>query len=431
MAGRSKGDARAAAKPTPRVLILAATTAYQTGDLVAAAEELGVEPLLATDRCHVLADMWPEGAMPLDFGEPDGAARDIAERFRGESRRLAAVIPTDERTARVAACASRNLGLPHNPPGAAAAAGDKLRFRRAMSFAGLPHPPFSPLRAGDDPGPAAAAIGYPVVIKPLHLSASRGVMRADGPAELAARAHRLVRLLSDADVAGREPEAAARYLVERYVPGDEVAFEGLLRGGRLEELAIFDKPEPLEGPFFAETIYVTPSRRAPDETSAIRGAVSAACAAIGLREGPVHAEIRLSHAGPMVLELASRSIGGLCGRTLRYGAGISVEQAVLVHAVGRDPRALMREAAPAAGVMMLPVPEAGVLREVDGEAEAAAVPGVAEVTITARPGDRLLPLPEGNAYLGFIFATGSDPDAVSTSLRTARSALTPRVAAQL
>jgi biotin carboxylase len=411
-----------------RVVIVAATTAYHTEELVAAAEALGVEPVLATDRCHVLSEVWPEGAIPISFDDPDAAAQVIVERVSGA--RIAGVVATDEKTATIAAAAARALGLPHNPPEAVRAAANKLAFREALAAAGLAHPPFRVVSIREDPSPAAAELGYPVVIKPLHLSASRGVMRADTPRELRARAARLARLLGDPEVVRRDPDAARCILIERYVPGDEVAFEGMLRSGLLSELAIFDKPDPLEGPYFPETIYVTPSRHAAATQAAIREAVAAAAEAIGLREGPVHAELRLAPGGPVVLELAARSIGGLCGRTLRYGAGVSVEESVLAHAVGRDvaPR---RAGARAAGVMMLPVLEAGVLREVEGGREAEAVPGVVEVVITARAGEGLLPLPEGDRYLGFVFATGGAPDQVTHALRMAAETLAPRIAPRL
>jgi biotin carboxylase len=412
-----------------RVLILAATTAYQTDDLVAAAERLGIEPVLATDRCHVLAGVWPEGAIAIDFADPEGAADEIGARL--ESSSIAGVVATDERTAVIAALAARALGLPHNPPQAVQAAANKLAFRRALAEAELPQPTFRAHPVGADPEPLARALGFPLVIKPLHLSASRGVMRADTLSELRERADRLARLLADPEVAARDAEAARTMLAERYVAGDEVAFEGSLTAGELHELAIFDKPDPLEGPFFAETIYVTPPRRPEAEIRAIRDAVAAAARGLGLREGAVHAELRLSAGGPVVLELAARSIGGLCGRTLRHGAGLSVEEVVLANAIGDDPRALRGRGAPATGVMMVPVPEAGVLREVEGIERAAAEPGVVEVAITARPGDAVMPLPEGSAYLGFIFASGPSAEAVTESLRRAGGALRPRIAPRL
>ena len=416
-----------------RVLLLAATRAYQLDDLVAAANRLGVEPVLGTDRCHVLAEDWPAGALPLDLRTPTRAAEQVLAAARQDGA-LHGVVATDERTALVAALVADALGLPHAAPAAAAIAADKRRFRERMREAGLPHPTFDLVPPGADPAPVARALGYPVVIKPLHLSASRGVMRADDPDQLARRVARLRRLLDDPEVAAGAPDpAAARHvLVERFVPGPEVALEGLLERGALRVLAVFDKPDPLDGPVFAETIYVTPPERDPAEIAAVERAVAAAAAAIGLTEGPVHAEIRLPPGGaPMVLELAARSIGGLCGRVLRFGAGISLEEVVIGHAAGIEVGALVRAGATASGVMMLPVEEEGVLVEVSGLEQARSVPGVQDAIITMRPGEVMVPLPEGHQYLGFLFAEGQRSGEVVAALRTARRALSVQVRSKL
>ncbi len=409
---------------TRRVLILAATTAYQVDDLTAACRRLGLEPLIGSDRCHVLAEEWPAGALALDFRDPARAAAQAVAAMGAQP--VAGVVATDEKTALIAGLVADQLGLRHAPAGAARAAADKRRFRERMRDAGLPHPPFALVPLGDDPRPAARALGYPVVVKPLHLSASRGVMRADGDEELTIRAARLSELLADPAVAAiaAEPDAARMFLVERFVPGAEVALEGLLAGGALRVLALFDKPDPLDGPTFAETIYVTPSELPAARQAEVVAAVADAARAIGLAEGPVHAELRLPSGGaPVVLELAVRSIGGLCGRVLRFGAGIALEEVIIAHASGLDPGELTRSGAPAGGVMMLPVAEAGVLAEVRGVEAARAVPGVRDVVVTARVGDHMVPLPEGHAYGGFVFAEGEAPEAVVSALRAAAAAL--------
>jgi biotin carboxylase len=408
----------------PRVLILAATTAYQVEDLTAAARRLGLEPLLGTDRCHVLAETWPAGALALDFRDPPRAA---AQAIAGMGAApVAGVVATDEKTALIAGEVAERLGLRHASLAAAQAAADKRRFRERMREAGLPHPAFALVALGEDPRPAARAIGYPVVIKPLHLSASRGVMRADRDGELVARVARLAQLLADPAVAAiaAEPEAARLFLIEKFVSGPEVAFEGLMVGGALRQLALFDKPDPLDGPTFAETIYVTPSDLPDERQAEVAAAVAASARAIGLDDGPVHAEVRVPPDGAaVVIELAARSIGGLCGRVLRFGAGIALEEVVIAHATGLDPGSLARSGAPAGGVMMLPVLEAGVLAEVRGTDAARAVPGVVDVVITARVGDHLVPLPEGHAYAGFLFAEGETPAAVVAALRAAAALL--------
>jgi biotin carboxylase len=396
-----------------RVLVIASTRAYQTDDLVAAADALGVELRLATDRCHVLAERWPEGALPIDLRDPERAAAAIAS----AEPALSGIVATDEVTAHVAALAAARLGLPFNPPATTAAAFDKLAMRRALSAAGCRQPAFAEVAVDADPEPAARAIGFPVVIKPRHLSTSRGVMRADDPRELAERWRRLGALVARPELEARHPEAAGSLIVEAYIDGCEVAYEGLVRGGEVQRLAIFDKPDAPSGPTFEETIYLTPSRLAAADQAAIERAVNAAARAIGLVEGPVHAELRLAADGAVVIELAARAIGGLCGRALRFGAGWSLAEVLIAHAAGRaiEPR---REHG-ASGVLMLPVSRAGVLRGVRGVAAAEAIAGVREVAITVRPGEHLEPLPEGSHYMGFVFAVADTSTAAEAALRDA------------
>jgi biotin carboxylase len=260
------------------------------------------------------------------------------------------------------------------------------------------------------------------VIKPLRLSASRGVIRADTPAALVAAIRRLTAILRESDASGcRGP--AGQFLVEEFVPGYEVALEGLLIEGELHRLALFDKPDPLDGPFFEETIYVTPSRHPEREQTALTACAAAAARALGLRAGPVHAELRQNDRGPWLIELAARPIGGRCSAVLRFGDGVSLEELVLRHALGLPIPSLEREHH-AAGVMMIPVPGAGVLREVRGVAEARAEPGVDDIVITAHPGQSLVPWPEGSRYPGFIFARGERPEDVERVLRAAHGRLT-------
>jgi biotin carboxylase len=404
---------------TDRVLLLAPTTAYQTADFRRAAEAMGVEVTLGTDRCHVLAEVWPQGALALDFRDPPGAAAQIAE-AAGASP-IAGIIATDEKTALIGALAAELLGLPFNPVEATRATADKLRLRQRLAEAGVAQPAFRVVPLDSDPAVVARELRFPVVMKPRHLSTSRGVMRADDEHELRDRFARLRRLLADPELIARDPGAARSVLIEDFVPGPEVALEGLLRGGRLQALALFDKPDPLDGPFFAETIYVTPSSLPGAMQQAIEARVAEAAAAIGLCEGPVHAELRIGGGHPVVIEVAARSIGGLCGRALRFGAGLSLEEVIISHALRRD--LACARTAEATGVLMLPVPRGGVLRAIDGVDDARRVPGVREVTITARVGEEVTPLPEGNKYLGFVFAAGDHATAVTAALRRAGLAL--------
>ncbi|MGI9449376.1 MAG: ATP-grasp domain-containing protein, partial [Geminicoccaceae bacterium] len=340
---------------------------------------------------------------------------------------LAAIVGVDEGTTTLAALASEHLGLPHNPPTAVAATADKHRFRQVLNQAGLPQPTARLFSAGEDPSTAARQINsYPIVLKPLALSASRGVIRADD-AEGFVQAFDRIRTILDETNEATGLRALPHILVEDYLPGGEVALEGLMISGRLHVLALFDKPDPMEGPTFEETILVTPSRLPTATQRLVVERTAKATEALGLANGPVHAELRLTEAdGPVVLEIAARSIGGLCSRVLRFGAGISLEELIIQHALGRHPASLQRETMPA-GVMMLPVPLAGRLREVCGQVQARAVPAIVDLQITIAPGTDVRPLPEGDRYLGFLFAKAAKPGEVETALRRAYAHLKPRI----
>jgi biotin carboxylase len=400
-----------------RVLLVLPTSTYRAHDFLAAARKLGVEAVLASDARQALAEAAGDGALEVDLAEPERAAARIEELAR--RRPLDAVVAVDEQGVQTAALAAERLGLRGNPRGAADAARDKRRMRAALAAAGVPQPAWRTLGPAEDPGAAAAGLGFPVVVKAVGLSGSRGVIRADD-AEEARRAAARVRAIAAA--AGGQEAAPAEVLVEAYVAGDEVAVEGLLTEGRFKMLAVFDKPDPLEGPYFEETIYVTPSRLPSPVLGTIERTCAAAAAALGLREGPVHAELRVDGERAWVLELAARSIGGLCSRVLRFGLGASLEEVVLRHALGRPLEGMARQPG-GAGVMMLPIPGEGVLREVRGRDAALAVPGVEGLEITIPPGRRVRPLPEGDRYLGFLFARGEGPAEAEAALRAAHARL--------
>jgi len=334
----------------------------------------------------------------------------------------------DDTAAVVAAAIAERLALTGNPLSAALAARDKHVQRNELARHGVPVPRFELHTLGEDAADRATRLRYPCVVKPLRLSASRGVIRADDPRGFVAAVARLQAILEQPDVA-ECGDWARQVLVEDFVPGPEVALEGLVIAGRLNVLALFDKPDPLDGPFFEETIYVTPSRLPEPAQRAITDCAQASVAALGLREGPIHAELRWNAGGAWLIELAARSIGGRCSDVLRFTARdaigkqqVSLEEMIIRHAVGLPIPSLEREQC-AAGVMMIPVPGAGVLREVRGIAEARAVPLVEEVAITAHPGQALVPWPEGSRYPGFIFARGGTPAAVEAALREAHGCL--------
>jgi biotin carboxylase len=412
--------------PTPRVLLLLPTHTYKAADFLEAAVRLGVEAVVGSERRQALEGTAPAGGtLTLTLADPEVAAAEIAA--FAQKRPLLAVVPTDDRTAVVAAMAAARLGLRHNPPGAAMAARRKDLLREQLLGARVRTPAYRVVLirpSPSDAGLASEAQGqrYPCVLKPLALQASRGVIRADDPPQFIAAFRRIEALLQRPDVMERtSDEERAGILVEVFVPGIEVALEGILSDGRLRTLAIFDKPDPLDGPYFEETIYVTPSRLAHADQDAVIAAVVAGAKALGLVEGPVHAELRLARGQkPWVIELAARSIGGLCARVLRFGVGVSLEEVILAQALGRGIDAFGLETR-AAGVMMLPIPHGGILHAVDGVDAARAVPGIEAVIITATVGQPLEALPEGGSYLGFAFARGDTPAAVEAALRQAQA----------
>jgi len=404
---------------TSRLLLLLPTTTYRTEAFVDAASKLGVELVCASERPSAMQELAPESLVTLDFKDPVASSETVARFAR--RRPIDAVVAVDDLTTVVAAAISERLGLKANSLSAARAARDKHAMRRCLASAGVPVPHFRLVKLAGDPGALAEGVEYPCVLKPLMLSASRGVIRANDAREFVTAFRRIAAILEDA-VSAPADELRQALLVEEFVPGREVALEGLLVGGTLHVLALFDKPDPLDGPFFEETIYVTPSRLSKTGQDRIAAVTRDACSALGLTEGPIHAELRVNDRGPFVLEVAARSIGGLCARTLRFGTGLSLEELILCHALGRPLESLERERR-AAGVMMIPIPRAGRLTAVRGTEEAAAVDAIEEVAITMHPGQAVVPLPEGWQYLGFIFARGETPAAVEEALRKAHTKL--------
>ena len=383
-----------------RVLFFAATTGYQVREFAEAARALDIELVLATDRCHILENPWGDDAAPVRFEDPEPGIESLAARgpFDG-------ILAAGDRPASVAAQAAEKLGLRFHPAGAARTAANKLLTRERFRDGGLRVPEF---RICSSASPTTD-IRYPCVLKPLDASASRGVIRANNPEEFRQAAERIARI-RPGDI-----------LVEDYIPGREFALEGLVTNGTLQTLALFDKPDPLEGPYFEETIYVTPSREISDVQGHIRETAQAAVTALGLTDGPVHVEMRVNDSGVWMLEVAARPIGGLCARVLRFEDG-SLERLLLRHAVGEDVSDF-RLAPGAHGVMMIPIPHAGVYRGVAGMEEARQIPGVEDIVITAKEGQQMLPLPEGSTYLGFLFFRGSTADEVEKGLREAHRRL--------
>jgi biotin carboxylase len=400
-----------------RVLLLLTNHTYRAPAFLAAAEQLGIEVVQALDMPRQLAERRPV-ELGLDYQDVEAAVTTITD--YAQSKPLDAILSVDDSGSLLAAQASAALGLPHNDPAAAEAARNKYRMRQLLSQSGILSPRFRRFATEDDVAMVAAQVEFPGVVKPLALSGSRGVMRVNDVAELVTAVTRLTAILDKT-----EP-GPHHYLVEDFIPGVEVALEGMLDNGNLAVLALFDKPDPLDGPFFEETIYVTPSRLPAAAQTAIADCTAQAAAALGLRRGPVHAELRLNDEGPWLVEIAGRSIGGLCSQTLRFGPNVSLEALILRQACGLPWQ--FTPSPQASGVMMIPIPEAGLLKGVTGVEAAEAVPLIESVEITAPLNYPLTPLPEGESYLGFIFARGESATAVEQALREAHTKLHFKIA---
>jgi hypothetical protein len=419
--------------PSKRLLLFTAKLGYQTRSFEVAARKLGVQLVYVTDRCHQLEDPWGDQAIPVHFETPEVAAYTVMEALRGQG--VSGILALGDRPAAAAAYAARGLGVRYNHPAAVEACRSKLRVREVFRDAGLSVPWFRNLPIDPAPEPVLLGISYPCVLKPLSLSASQGVVRANNREEFLAAAARVRRLLKSPEIlATREPNLD-QMLVEGYIPGREVAVEGLLTDGALRVLAIFDKPDPLEGPYFEETIYVTPSRLPKSVEQAIEKCARDAVRALGLSHGPIHAEFRINDDGVWPLEVAPRPIGGLCARSLRFsldGASepIGLEELLVRHALELPGWNSPREPV-ASGVMMIPVPKSGILEGVAGEEASRSIPGITELAITARLHDAIAAWPEGSSYLGFLFARGSTPEKVEQSLRDAHKKLSFTIAPSL
>ena len=403
-----------------KLLLIGATTGYQTRSFAEAAERLGFDLVLATDRCHVLDDPWGDHALALRFEDPESAARTIAAETQVDG-----IVAVGDRPAYIAALAAQLLGIPYNSPGSVLACRNKFLARERFRTAGLLAPDFHRIAFADGPHPAAETAKYPCVLKPLGLSASRGVIRANNPAEFVAAFRRIASLLADPEIARLRDQQDQFLQVESFIEGREFALEGILANGRLRVLALFDKPDPLDGPYFEETIYITPSRESAATQNEIIRTTESAVSALGLEHGPIHAEMRVNSRGVWMLEVAARPIGGLCARVLP-----GLEDLILRHAAGDDVASIVMPAS-AAGVMMIPIPREGIYVAVDGLDEARSTPVVEDIIITAKQGQKLVPLPEGNSYLGFIFARGYSPDAVEQALRESHSRLRFEIATAL
>ena len=406
-----------------RALLLATTTGYQIRSFADAAQALDVRLQFVSDRCDQLDDPWWDQAIPVRFYDLDASIEAVVNACSGAPPH--AILAVGDRPTMLAAALNQVFGLAGHPPAATARCRNKLDAHAALKRAGLLVAAYHPVSLREDPHDTASRLSYPVVLKPLALSGSRGVMRANDAEEFVRAFTRLRALMNEPDIRLERDAAHDGALVESFIPGAEYAVEGVITRGAFHPFAIFDKPDPLDGPFFEETIYVTPSRSSSTTQSAIVRAVSEAATALGLYHGPVHAECRVNERGVYVLEVAARPIGGLCSKALRLvgrSGPASLEEVLLRHALGEDVSSYQRENA-ASAVMMIPIPRRGVLRGVAGVDLAKTVAGVDEVRITAKHDAVLVPLPEGRSYLGFIFAHGVETAAAEGAVRDAHAQL--------
>lgn len=409
--------AQAGLSSPARVLIIAPHGSYRTAAFIRAAEQLGVPTLIASQGKHSIVSSYAQG-LHIDLQQPGQALTSICE--EAQRGKFAAVVATDDSTTQLAAAVSERLGLVHNPPGAVETAARKDKARDCLAQHQVSKPAHQSVAiAGILSGSVQVAIDYPLVVKPLALSASRGVIRANNPDELINAVTRIRAILQQEDAL--RDEIREQVLLESYIPGFEIAVEAMLDQGRLTILTIFDKPDPLEGPYFEETLYLTPTRLTELQQLQVANVIQQACGAYGLVTGPVHAECRINDKGVFILEVAARTIGGLCGRLLQFGTGYSLEELVLAQAMALPLN--MQRAAGAAGVMMIPIPKAGLLKRVEGLLEANRVEFITDIDIQVREGYELVPLPEGSSYLGFIFASAESTQQVEQALREAHAKL--------
>jgi len=399
-----------------RVLVIAPHASYRTSAFIKAANNLNVDILIASQGEHSIVSDYVQG-LHLDFQKENQAIETILAEAKKHD--FTGIIGTDDTTTELAAKVAEKLSLPHNDPQAVKIAQRKDLARLSLKKSDIKIPQFDLLSTAKPLLEQTIQVNFPAVIKPVTLSASRGVIRVNDELELSQAVERIKNMLLEE----RQIEQSIReiLLLEDFIPGKEVAVEAMLHHGELDMLAIFDKPDPLEGPFFEETYYITPTSFSEKIQQKVKQTILEACQAYGLSEGPVHAECRINEKGVWILEVAARTIGGMCGRLLSLGTGHSLEELVLLHAMGK--RVEVKKLETAAGVLMIPIPKAGILKRVEGLLQAQRTPYINDVTIDVREGYELIPLPEGNSYLGFIFAEAPTVQKAEQALRDAHACL--------
>ena len=404
----------------PRVLFLMPTKTYRASAFLAAAEKLNIDAVVGSEQKQALEVFTPDRTLTLDFSYPEKATQRIVE--FAKKHPLNAIIPVDEDTAVIGSLAAEALGLPHNSSESVIAAREKQRMRAILNKADLPSPDYTVFSTHEEAEELAEKMDYPCVLKPLFLSSSRGVIRVNNFGEFVSAFKRIKKILANSEIIKLDPKLSQNIMIETFIPGDEVAVEGIFTEGKLKILAIFDKPEPLNGPYFEETIYVTPSRHPQEIQQQLENTIVQASQTMGIKHGAVHAELRINQDGVWLIEIAARSIGGLCSKTLRFDGDITLEELILRHAIGEKIEEFNREKQ-AAGVMMIPIPKRGILKEILGLKQAQSVKGIEEIKITIPISQKVVPLPEGNKYFGFIFSRSEKPEVVEETLKEAHEQL--------
>lgn len=406
----------ASSKLRDRVLVIAPHGSYRTAPFIQAANHLNVDVLIASQGEYSIVSEYVHG-LHIDLQNHNQSVETILSEARKQP--FAGIIGTDDVTTELAASVASKLNLPHNIPQAVKIAQRKDLARLCLKQKNINIPTFDILTTAKPLLQQNIHVNYPAVLKPVALSASRGVIRVNNKEELELAVERLTKML--ATELQIETSVREIMLLEEFIPGKEVAIEGMLYGGELDVLATFDKPDPLDGPFFEETYYLIPTSFDEKIQQEIKQTVLTSCQTYGLQEGPIHAECRINEKGVWILEVAARSIGGMCGRLLSIGTGYSLEELILLHAMGK--RVEIKTVESAAGVLMIPIPGAGILKRVEGLLEAQRIPYITEVSIDVREGYELVPLPEGNSYLGFIFAEAPTVKETEQALRKAHDCL--------
>lgn len=395
-------------------MLIAPSRSYRVASYINAARQLGYQILIVSDSEHSLVSSIANG-ITVDFQQQDSAYAIIVKSLRHQN--ILAVIATDDLVVTLSSRVARRLGLPHNDPEATRLTYRKDLARIRLQQQGCNVPDYS-VCPFDEMVEYSTKVSFPVVLKPLMLSGSRGVIRADNPQQFILAAKTIQRILTKQPCDEYESQ---HFLIEQFLKGDEIAIDGFMQDGKFILLSLFDKPEPMNGPYFEESYYITPGRQSEQLQQDIIEEVSKCCRAYGLTHGPIHAEARITEKGIFLIEMASRTIGGQCAQLIEYVLAKKLEE-IIIRLLCFEPMQLQTNNQ-YAGVLMIPITQTGVLKRVEGLLQARQVKHVSNIEIHIQPGYELIPLPEGSSYLGFIFASADSFDKTWQALQQAHHLL--------